>query len=46
MKISKFDWKKGWIWDCAKYQRIANWIDIEVSEIWREYNWIYNKTGY
>jgi len=46
MKINKFNWEKGWIWDCQKYQRIANWIDIEVSDIWREYTWIYTKKGY
>lgn len=46
MKINKFNWQKGWIWDCEKYQRIAYWIDTEVSDIWREYTWIYTKKGY
>ena len=39
MKIKKFNWEMGWIWDCHKIQRIARWVDLEVSDIWREYNW-------
>ena len=32
MKVKKFEWQKGWIWDCSKIQRRAKQIEIEVLD--------------
>lgn len=38
MKVSKFDWSIGWIWDCSKVQRNARWIEVDIAvDIWRAY---------
>lgn len=43
MKAKLLKWQTGWIWDSEKFQRVANWIDLEAVIVWQEYNWTYQK---
>ena len=36
MKAVKFNFQTGWIWDCPRLQRLAMWIDLEMSKSWVE----------
>lgn len=40
MKISNFNWEKGWQWDCSRMQRLARFIEVNIAiDIWREYRY-------
>jgi hypothetical protein len=38
MRINKFTWENGWLWDCSKVQRMGRYIEIHIAvDIWKAY---------